>query len=113
MSLDIDVDAVTEVLLDRWYVVSEGSFTIDAYEYLRHSEEDTGSADDFQVLHAGGRDGICATGFAFTPKDDAGVVTRIAGPLTAIRAVKCGPERPGGKKSEHRGSRVSAFARWT
>ena len=40
MSLAIDVDRVTEVLLPDglWYEVEDGSFEIDAYEFVR--EED-------------------------------------------------------------------------
>ena len=75
MSLSIDVDKVIGVLLaDGWHEVGGDSFTLDAYEYL--------SGD--QLVHGGGQSGVCVTGFEFT--DIGGYV--IAGPLTAIHAVR-------------------------
>jgi hypothetical protein len=80
MSLYIDVDKVTEVLLaDGWHTVADESFDLDSYEY-HHGE---------LLLHGGGSGGICATGFTFI--EDVGYATpprRIAGPLTAILAVR-------------------------
>lgn len=74
MSLHIDVDDVTAVLLDDgWHEVLEQSFELDAYECF---------FEDQRVL-GGGTDGISATGFAFTADD--GV---ICGPANAIRALR-------------------------
>lgn len=81
MSLAIDVDHVTEVLLaDGWHQVLDGSFTLDAYEYLWYS---AGNPDEAQILHGGGNSGVCATGFGFKSSDG-----WLYGPLTAIQAVK-------------------------
>lgn len=75
MSLNIDVDKVTEVLLaDGWHTVADGSFDLDSYEF-HHGDH---------VLHGGGRSGVCATGFTF--RDANG--ESLFGPLTAILAVK-------------------------
>lgn len=78
MSLAIDLDSVAAVLLDDgWHEVLDESFAIDAYEYT--------------WAHGGGAAGICAAGFSFlTREHDLGVSGRIliAGPLTAVRAVK-------------------------
>ncbi len=78
MSLAIDVDEVTEVLLaDGWHTVSDKSFELDAYEYTWSGE----------VAHGGGSSGVCATGFAF--REDWATPPRLmAGPLTAILAVR-------------------------
>lgn len=74
MSLGIEVDDVTAVLLaDGWHVVEGDSFDLDAYEF-EHND---------RLLHGGGQSGICSIGFAFT--DETGY---IAGPLTAILAVR-------------------------
>ncbi len=36
MSLAIDTDKITEVMLpDGWHTVAKGSFSLDAYEYIR------------------------------------------------------------------------------
>ncbi len=84
MSLSLDVDKVTAVLLvDGWHEVAEDSFGLDSYEYLWWPP---GLADGKEphVLHGGGRAGICSTGFQF--KSDAG--DAISGPLSAIQAVR-------------------------
>ena len=94
MSLAIDVDHVTHVLLtDGWHEVANASFAIDAYEFLwwgRRCKEH----QDPVVLHGGGNSGICATGFSFEATDGSSV----AGPLTAIVGVRrryedCGCDR--------------------
>lgn len=83
MSLAIDVDRVTAVLLaDGWHHVANQSFTLDSYEYLWYPTNTRRS--DFEILHGGGQSGVCATGFAFQDTD--GQTT--AGPLTAILAVR-------------------------
>lgn len=79
MSLYIDVDKVTEVLLaDGWHAVEDGSFDLDSYEY-HHGDH---------MLHGGGNYGVCATGFTFRNADGHSMF----GPLTAILAVKTDEE---------------------
>ncbi|QDM55955.1 hypothetical protein SEA_TRAX_68 [Gordonia phage Trax] len=71
MSLEIEVDAITSVLLTdgRWYRAVD--FCLDAYEYV-----------DFLV---GGQDRrVSATGFQFRQPGSKGWIT---GPLTSIVAV--------------------------
>ncbi len=89
MSLAIDVDDVTAVLLaDGWHQVADASFTLDSYEYLWAAG---GPQDDPMILHGGGRNGICAIGFDFEEKGSG----RIAGPLSSILAVRyAGRRRP-------------------
>lgn len=80
MSLAIEVDDVTAVLLaDGWHTVANKSFALDSYEYVW-------GADD-QVMHGGGNSAICATGFTFTTENGS---TMVAGPLTAVLAVRIG-----------------------
>lgn len=101
MSLSIDVDTVTAVLLaDGWHTVVNGSFDLDAYEYLwsgidgvkvadlRKYPNERGGDRDPILLHGGGNSGVCATGFSFTAEDG----DRVSGPLTAILAVRHRPE---------------------
>lgn len=77
MSLAIDPDAVTHVLLaDGWHDVKNSSFDLDSYEFI---------TADGDVLHDGGNVGVCATGFSFTTADGS---YRLSGPLTAILAVR-------------------------
>lgn len=99
MSLAIDVDTVTEVLLaDGWHHVADESFSLDSYEYLwsgfeglrvaelRSRPNYYGGDRDPVVLHAGGNGGICSTGFTFkTPERE-----WLAGPLSSILAIKRG-----------------------
>lgn len=83
MSLNIDIDTVTEVLLeDGWHQVEDVSFDLDAYEYQQRWEND-GLHKSYPV-HAAGNSGVCSNGFMF--KENGAVVM---GPLTAILAVKC------------------------
>lgn len=82
MSLSIDPDTITEVLLaDGWHAVHGESFYLDAYEYVD---------DTSYILHGGGDSGICSTGFAFTETlfNLGGTRIQIAGPLTSILAVR-------------------------
>lgn len=77
MSLAIETDAVTDVLLaDGWHKVRRKSFDLDSFEFLHAGD----------TIHGGGASGVCATGFSF--EDDRGA--RICGPLTAVLAVKQG-----------------------
>ncbi len=94
MSLAIDVDKVTRVLLaDGWHEVIGESFSLDAYEYVWHSS----GTNETDLVHGGGHSGVCATGFCFRTTDHTGTSgTRterrfVAGPLTAILAVEYRP----------------------
>lgn len=79
MSLAIDVDRVTTVLLaDGWHKVEFNSFGLDAYEFIRAHE---GKADD--VLHGGGQGGVCSMGATWQEKS-----ASFFCPLTAILAVR-------------------------
>ncbi len=85
MSLAIDVDSVSAVLLgDGWHTVADGSFLLDSYEFVWQET----------LVHGGGDGGSCATGFCFLEDfdDNAGEAcrgdkARVSGPLTAILAV--------------------------
>jgi len=77
MSLAIDTDKITEVMLpDGWHTVAKGSFGLDAYEFERGGK----------TLFRAGQEGLVrpATGFVFT---DASGET-ICGPISSVRAVK-------------------------
>jgi len=92
MSLAINVDKVNRVLLsDGWHDVLDKSFALDAYEYLWYPNEDT-TRMDAEIVHGGGRSGVCATGFEFisTIKLEEGTIQKVkrSGPLTAIQAVE-------------------------
>lgn len=79
MSLAIDVDLVERVLLaDGWHPVLNESFSIDSYEFIWTDE----GAD--QLLHGGGTNGVCASGFLFEELTG----KWLSGPLTAILAVQ-------------------------
>jgi hypothetical protein len=80
MSLAINVDKVVAVLVaGKWYDVDEGSFDIDAYEFL---------SGDGQPLLLGGRTkGVVSVGATW--RSDTGVAKYcISVPLTAIQAVR-------------------------
>lgn len=86
MSLAIDIDRVSDVLLadGKWYAVADDSFLLDSYEYV-HQEV---------LVHGGGKSGITSIGFSFV--EQGGEHTPegrlvISGPLTAIVAVKSRP----------------------
>lgn len=94
MSLAIDIDKVTSVLIGgHWHKVatnSDGvsSFGLDAYEYVWGSHSDKNGFP--KLIHGGGEHGIETTGFGFaTPQGDV-----IAGPMTAIQALKVGKGKP-------------------
>jgi hypothetical protein len=77
MSLSIDVDKVTGVLLpDGWHDVADNSFDVDAYEFVHHGE----------TIHRGGEGGVTSEGFRF--KDGGG--QRFYGPLTTLQAIRIG-----------------------
>jgi hypothetical protein len=79
MSLHIDVDSITDVLLaDGWHVVADQSFDLDAYEMLH---------GDYPVLRGGTVDGVPATGATWIDEND----NRFWCPLTAILALKKSP----------------------
>lgn len=81
MSLAIDVDNVTNVLLaDGWHGVANGSFDIDAYEFVIED----------RPVHGGGESGISASGFVF---DSTKTGRRVYGPLTSIIAVQTKREK--------------------
>ena len=82
MSLMINIDGVTDVLLeDGWHEVEEQSFNLDSYEYVQ--EWENYGEKKSHVLHSGGNGGVCSTGFVF--KENSAV---LMGPLTAILAVR-------------------------
>jgi hypothetical protein len=81
MSLAIDVDTVTDVLLaDRWHKVKGTSFALDAYEYMYQGEA---------VLGGGQVAGVPSTGAEWSEANGA----HIACPVTAILAVKIKPKK--------------------
>lgn len=85
MSLAIDVARVRSVLLaDGWHAVSDGSFTVDAYEFVTW---DVDGIENPVSLAAGDDDAVSAAGFAFRTTDG----DRVAGPLTSVLAVDVGP----------------------
>ena len=74
MSLNINVDDVTSVLLaDGWHEVIDKSFVIDAYEFL-----DGGKTHSF-------RKGVYSTGARWKGKGG----ESIACPIRSIVAIKC------------------------
>jgi hypothetical protein len=83
MSLAIDIDKVTAVLLtDGWHQVKDASFAIDSFEYLWYQRG--GDRDPMILLGGGDEPLIPARGFGFTTTDD----DNLSGPLTSILAVK-------------------------
>jgi hypothetical protein len=85
MSLAIEVDYVTGVLLrDGWHEVVDGSFRIDAYEYI-HRDRPERMLNPDDILVGGGRiPGVSSTGAAWS---EAGG-TCVACPVPSILAVK-------------------------
>jgi hypothetical protein len=78
MSLAIDVDEITHVLLaDGWHEIEQGSFFLDSYEYV--------AGVNYELLHGGGHSGICATGFRFRVRQSSFTTE---GPLTSIIAIR-------------------------
>jgi hypothetical protein len=93
MSLAIDVDNITHVLLaDGWHEVRDASFGTDSYEFV--GGEGTGDSpmlggrQEKQIPAAGhrgstSREHFAAAGFSFSEGDHV-----ICGPLTSVLAVK-------------------------
>ncbi|MDV6231942.1 hypothetical protein [Rhodococcus cercidiphylli] len=87
MSLFIDVDTITHVLLvDGWHEVKPGSFYTDSYEFVSEVDDKGG----FHTEVGGGAvPGVPHTGFQFEdPFPAAGAGNLVVGPLTAILAVR-------------------------
>jgi hypothetical protein len=93
MSLAIDVDNITHVLLaDGWHEVHDASFGTDSYEFVGgQGTGDSPMLEGGQEKHipAAGhrgstsREHIAAAGFSFTEGDHI-----LSGPLTSVLAVK-------------------------
>lgn len=100
MSLAIDVDTITAVLIaGTWYPALDNSFALDSYEYLwweqgRDARNQHGGDIDPVLMHGGGQSGICATGYVFTTPTPNGPA-RMYGPLNHIQAVRTAPVTPG------------------
>jgi hypothetical protein len=89
MSLSLDVDHVTKVLLsDGWHNVHDKSFTLDSYEYIWFPNQEKRDRGEPMIMHAGGRSGVCATGFQMRCEHG-----EVAGPLTSILAVRMAAAR--------------------
>lgn len=84
MSLEIDLSQVSEVLLNNgWHDVRKGSFEVDASEYVSPG-----------CIAAGGLggNGSKAGGPGFRFEEATREPSTVAGPLTSILAVRCGPK---------------------
>jgi hypothetical protein len=80
MSLTIDASKVSAVLLaDGWYEISDGSFKLDAYEFLSGGRT---------LLVAGSGKAGSELGFGFNCNGN-----YFRGPLTAVLAVRTAGER--------------------
>jgi hypothetical protein len=100
MSLTIDVDNITHVLLaDGWHEVHDASFGTDSYEFTQR--EGSGDSptleggEDKHIPAAGhrgstSREHIAAEGFSFTEGDHV-----LCGPLTSVFAVRLAPRQTG------------------
>jgi|SRR6266550_6509050 len=89
MSLAIDIDKVSDVLLaDGWHHVEfakgKSTFVIDAYEFLEHREKGRDP-----LVHVGGGlvAGVTSTGAEWLERES-GESYLVTCPLTAILAVK-------------------------
>jgi hypothetical protein len=100
MSLAIDVDNITHVLLaDGWHEVHDASFGTDSYEFMRREgagdSPTLGSGQEKQDIAAAGhrgstsREHIPAAGFSFTEGDHV-----LCGPLTSVLAIRLAPRQP-------------------
>ena len=84
MSLAIDIDKVTNVLLaDGWHEVVDDSFTLDAYEFVWDVAQPDGNPQT--ELYFGGHR---VPGFEFHDRETA---SWFAGPLASIIAVRRTP----------------------
>jgi hypothetical protein len=85
MSLAIEVDCVIGVLLkDGWHEVVDGSFTIDAYEYVHRDRPERMLTPDDILVGGGRRTGVSSTGAAW--KESGGF--SVACPFPSILAVR-------------------------
>jgi hypothetical protein len=85
MTLAIDVDRVTHVLLaDGWHEVTDESFTVGPYEFGQTVSTATGERE-FVVLPGADSLGVSPVGFAFT---EARTGSLMSGPLTSVFAVR-------------------------
>lgn len=86
MSLAIDVDCVTHVLLvDGWHEVAGQSFTVAPYEYGHIVPTGVTNAPNFVFLHQAGYGGVCPVGFDFT---DAATGASMCGRISSVVAVR-------------------------
>jgi hypothetical protein len=105
MSLAIDIDAVTAVLLaDGWHEVIDDSFYLDAYEFLESPKPEDPNLDrerrghaawdsDAQTVLGGGQQRLVpATGFSFQT-EFTDTICWLSGPLTSILAVRTSARR--------------------
>lgn len=95
MSLAIDVEKVKAILLaDGWHEI--GGMSIDSYEFMEypdgfdhkkgwHQKDKFGETMTPFMLHGGGHNGICASGFSCIFRGEKELTF---GPLTSILAVK-------------------------
>lgn len=84
MSLDIEIDHVTGVLLKAgWHQVVENSFTVDAYEYV-HREAGNGVGPGELLVGGGSLPGVSSAGAAWKESED----DYVACPVSLIIAVK-------------------------
>lgn len=91
MSLAIDIDRVAEVLLtDGWHRVADNSFELDAYEYLRASEQEVGDKGASMRLKGGQEKLVAATGARWLERDASKKERLVYCPVTAILAVTYG-----------------------
>lgn len=87
MSLLINAENVSAVLLaDGWHYVKPKTFSCDSFEIA-----EDGSDEPF-MLHAGGRSGMCATGFTFIEAESEFSEPRthntVSGPLMSVLALR-------------------------
>jgi hypothetical protein len=81
VSLNIRTEDIFAVLLhDGWHEVNDGTFHIDAYEFIEGSGYDT--LMESALLYNGERQG-CSTGFSFCSGE-----FMVDGPMTSIIAVR-------------------------
>jgi len=105
MSLAIDIDAVTAVLLaDGWHEVMDDSFCLDAYEFIESPKPGDPNLDrerraraawesDVLTVLGGGQERlVSATGFSFQT-EFADTIGWLSGPLTSILAVRTSARR--------------------
>jgi hypothetical protein len=85
MSLAIDIDKVSAVLLaDGWHECGD-TFSFDAYEYVWEAGGCGGSLRDAQNFWGASTHGQSSTGFIFHEDGRA-----VCGPMSSILAVKVG-----------------------